>query len=145
MKYNFSKSLQLFGLILIPIKINGNNRFFILDTGSQANGICDTYQEDMKYFTVSGKRMSARGLNGIIAETDCGNLKYIIGNHPCESEFFLIKERPFDFFKDGTGIQISGILGTPFMMQHHCVIDLVNGILTVDIEEIVQKEESQAA
>ena len=45
MKYNFSKSLQLFGLIMIPIKINGNERLFLLDTGSQANGICYTYQE----------------------------------------------------------------------------------------------------
>lgn len=145
MNYNFSKSLHLFGLIMIPIKINGNERYFLLDTGSQANGVCDTYQEDMKNFSPSGEKILSRGLNGKTAETDYGELIYEIGKYICKSEFFIIDGNTFNFFKEETGIQISGILGTPFMLQHNCVIDLIKGMLTLNIEDASQKEESQAA
>lgn len=145
MKCDIKKSLRLFSLILISLNVNGNRRLFVLDTGSQGNCLCDDDTESMKLFKATRDKTMSRGLNGHAAESDNGTLTYQIGKHTCTSEFCVISGKTFDVFTQETGIHVSGLLGIPFIMQHNCIIDIVEGKLTVNIDDALEKEDTQAA
>ena len=44
MKCDINESLNSLGLILVPLNVNGNRHMFLLDTGSQQNGVSDAWR-----------------------------------------------------------------------------------------------------
>lgn len=135
MKCDIKESLNFLGMILVPLNVNGNRHMFLLDTGSQQNGISDASQECMKCFEPSGSDMSTQGLDGHTIVTPFGQMTYEIGPHAYKAEFFIISGKTFDTITAETGIEIAGILGITFMKKHRCTINIVEGYVTAEFDE----------
>ena len=135
MKCDISESLNSLNLILVPINVNGNRHLFLLDTGSQQNGVSDASAECMKCFEPSGNLLSTQGLDGHTTVTPFGQMSYEIGQHTCKTDFFVISGKTFESITAETGIEISGILGINFMKKHLCTISIVDGYVTAEFDE----------
>lgn len=130
---NIKEGLTNYGFLIIPLVINQKTCRFIIDSGSQRNALSDADLEAMVCFKPSGKMVETAGLYGQKCDTPLGLLSYEIGGQRCEDEFFIISGKTFTLFKEESGIEISGLLGLTFLKKYHCVIDLAEGFVTVDL------------
>lgn len=130
----FLKGLQFCGLVIVPITISEKTRYFLLDTGSQRNGVSDADADTMAAFKQNeGQLLETQGLDGHTCVTPFGRLTYMIAEHPFEVDCFVISGKTFESLNKELGYEISGLLGVEFMRKHNCIIDFAKGIVTVDV------------
>lgn len=139
----FLKGLQFCGLVIVPITISEKTRYFLLDTGSQRNGVSDADTETMAAFRQNeGQLLETQGLDGHTCVTPFGRLTYMIAEHPFEVDCFVISGKTFESLNKELGYEISGLMGVEFMRKHNCIIDFAKGVVTVDVSEEHTKTDS---
>ena len=122
--FNLEDSLKKAEVPVIPIYINGKEYFIMLDTGSDASYLDSEvlnnipklllgYQDEI----VGGTAIKESGSCVYEVEFACGDKEF--KEIFTENDFSHI----FSFLEQTTGIKLSGILGTRFLMKHKCILD----------------------
>lgn len=130
----FLEGLQFCGLVIVPITVNNKTRFFLLDTGSQRNGVSDADTETMSAFKQNnGQMLETQGLDGHTCVTPFGRLSYDIAGQTFEVDCFIISGKTFASLNQELGYEISGLMGVEFMRKHNCIIDFATNTVTMDV------------
>lgn len=122
--FDLGEFLKKVEIPVIPIYINGNEYLVMLDTGSDASYLDSEalnnvpklllgYQEEI----VGGTAIKESGSNVYEVEFACGDKEF--KEIFTENDFSHI----FSFLEQTTGVRLSGILGTRFLMKHKCILD----------------------
>jgi len=122
---SFRKSIRNTTLIIMPFKINNRVYNFIIDTGASMSMINECIIDELKKETIKGK--PAYGIDGEYKETKATmlNLEYDGKQYSCM--FNVQNVTPFiKNVKEETGVDVAGLIGNNFMMQHKCCIDFSN-------------------
>lgn len=125
MKYPIHFGLEKAGLPLILTTDNPQSLCFLIDTGSTENVIFDfVYKHFKEYFEETTEWQNIMGIDGSIkpgfnvkAELQFDDLRY-------KAPFAVLEaNEAITQVQAETGIQIHGILGTPFLLENKCLIN----------------------
>ncbi len=139
------EGLHFFGMLIVPINVNKKTYFFLLDSGSQSNCISDTNSELLAEFKGNGETIENYGIGHYCCTSDCGQLTYSIAGHSFVGDFSTISGKTFEVMNQMLGIEISGLMGTPFMMMHNCIINFKKGIVSVEVSSTSDETREEAA
>ena len=123
---SFKKSIRNTTLIIMPFKINNKIYNFIIDTGASMSMINECIIEELNAELLE-KGKPAYGIDGEIKESKATrlNLEYEGKSYNCL--FNVQNVTPFvKNVKDETGVEVAGLIGNNFLMQHECCIDFMN-------------------
>lgn len=122
--FDLKEFLKKAEIPVIPIYINGNEYFILLDTGSDASYLDSEVLNNIPKLLlghqeaiVGGTAIKESGSCVYEVEFACGDKEF--------KEMFTENDfsRIFSFLEQTTGIRLSGILGTRFLMKHKCILD----------------------
>ena len=109
---------------VIPIYIDGNEYLVMLDTGSDASYLDSNVLNNVSKLLlghqqeiVGGTAIKEKGSCVYEVEFACGDKEF--KEIFTENDFTHI----FDFIYENTGVKLSGILGTRFLMKYKCILD----------------------
>ena len=125
MEYPIHFGLEKAGLPLILTTDNPKNLCFLIDTGSTNDVIFDfVYQHFKDYFTLTGDSQSIMGIDGALKSTIIINANLQFDDLKYKAPFAVLEANDAIIqVQAETGIQIHGILGTPFLIENKCLID----------------------
>lgn len=125
MKYPIHFGLEKAGLPLILTTDNPKNLCFLIDTGSTNDVIFDfVYQHFKGYFTLTADSQSIMGIDGSLKPTIIINADLQFDDLRYKASFAVLEANDaITQVQAETGIQIHGILGTPFLIENKCLID----------------------
>ena len=122
-------SIRETGLPLIEIAIAGKRHLFILDTGASANLISGTLKDSVDH-TPAGEATSY-SFEGNVVDCPMVRLSYSVGGDSHEASFTVTDPSTFEVFMEESGLEVVGIMGIPFLIEHKCVVDFCVGSLTL--------------
>lgn len=125
MKYPIHYGLEKAGLPLILTTDNPKNLCFLIDTGSTNDVIFDFVYEHFKdYFTLTDESQNIMGIDGLLKPTIIVNADLQFEDLRYKAPFVILEaDDAITQVQAETGIQIHGILGTPFLIENKCLID----------------------
>lgn len=131
MKYPIHFGLERAGLPLILTTDNPKNLCFLIDTGSTNDVIFDfVYQHFKDYFTLTADSQSIMGIDGSLKPTIIINADLQFDDLRYKASFAVLEANDaITQVQAETGIQIHGVLGTPFLVENKCLIDFDNLII----------------
>ena len=140
---DINEGIVVCGLPIVSIEIKGKTCYFLLDTGAQNNGVSDGSPEAMAGFQPSKYVQQHIGFDGHAKFTPLGSLTYELAGNSFEEQVMVIPGNTFSGMGQEAGIQISGLLGMPFMVKHNCVLDFEKGIVSATITEENDNNENE--
>ncbi len=125
MKYPIHFGLEKAGLPLILTTDNPKNLCFLIDTGSTENVIFDfVYQHLKEYFKETTEAQNIIGIDGSLQSTIIVNADLHFDDLRYNAPFAVLAAHDaITQVQAETGIQIHGILGTPFLLENKCLIN----------------------
>ena len=125
MEYPIHYGLEKAGLPLILTTDNPKNLCFLIDTGSTNDVIFDFVYEHFKdYFTLTVESQNVMGIDGSLKPTIIVNADLQFEDLRYKAPFVILEANDaITQVQAETGIQIHGILGTPFLIENKCLID----------------------
>ena len=125
MEYPIHYGLEKTGLPLILTTDNPKNLCFLIDTGSTNDVIFDfVYQHFKDYFTLTDESQDIMGIDGSLKPTIIVNSDLQFEDLRYKTPFVILEANDaITQIQAETGIQIHGILGTPFLIENKCLID----------------------
>lgn len=125
MEYPIHYGLEKTGLPLILTTDNPKNLCFLIDTGSTNDVIFDfVYQHFKDYFTLTDESQDIMGIDGSLKPTIIVNSDLQFEDLRYKAPFVILEANDaITQIQAETGIQIHGILGTPFLIENKCLID----------------------
>ena len=125
MEYPIHYGLEKAGLPLILTTDKPKNLCFLIDTGSTNDVIFDFVYEHFKdYFTLTAESQNVMGIDGLLKPTIIVNADLQFEDLRYKSPFVILEaDDAITQVQAETGIQIHGILGTPFLIENKCLID----------------------
>lgn len=127
MIYSLAYGLEKIRLPIIVVKIKNKNLCFIIDTGSNCNLIDCRVAECFKDIVTHAGDYYVSGIDGNRQKVNVVILPFNFEGQIFSPKF--CKKPLLETFKDiekDNGIQIHGILGIPFLVANHWVIDFKN-------------------
>jgi len=116
--------LKKVNLPLIIVDINGHNACFLIDTGATLNLIDKRVYEHFKELLKKVGNISQIGIDGILNEAERVEISFKFENYPFTSLFTIFDtSKAFDRVEKESGIQIHGVLGNEFLLEHKWIID----------------------
>lgn len=126
-KFSVQEFLEKAEVPAVPIYIQGKEYIMLIDTGSDESymdndilidvpKILVGYQEKV----IGGTAVKEEKSNIYLVEFACGSNEY--KEEFIENDF----SRLFNFIGQNTGVKLSGILGTKFLIKHKCILDFEN-------------------
>ena len=136
MKYPIHYGLEKAGLPLILTTDNPKNLCFLIDTGSTNDVIFDFVYEHFKdYFTLTDESQNIMGIDGLLKPTIIVNADLQFEDLRYKSPFVILEaDDAITQVQAETGIQIHGILGTPFLIENKCLIDFDKLIIKSNVQ-----------
>ena len=118
---------------LIDVEINGVKAAMLIDTGSSINIICTS---KLSKFGGSDKAIKnyAKTISGVRTVYTIKNVNVNVKNRNVSTFYSVDIEASCKSIEAETGIEVSGILGTPAIKELGMVIDLRRGIVTLKPE-----------
>ena len=126
MKSFVRDSLNNTGLPLIQLEILHKRHWFVVDTGSNANLLSSELKEELE---ANHKSVGSSFTSGIGGNTEKGELfivPYILDDYIFSDCFMTVSAATFQAFEN-SGVKVSGLLGTPFLLFHRCLVDYSEG------------------
>ena len=130
MKRSIKKSINLFGLPIISLRINGRLYSFIVDTGSTANYIVEsTFKTIAEVASLIGDT-STSGFDGIYFDQNVAMIPSSLDGKFRLEGFGIISSNPFnDICCKDRKANIVGIVGLPFLILNRARIDYDKGLI----------------
>lgn len=127
-KVSFKKHFGKVNVPLIKMKINGQLRYFLVDTGSEMSILSSEVFETLpkeSYSKVIGQSVSVTGFTGKTDEKPVILTNLSFKNDKYEDVSFIISDISyvFNYIKDNSKIEIAGILGSYFFNKYRWSID----------------------
>lgn len=123
-QFNLKEFLEKAEIPVIPVYIEGNEYYVLVDTGSDASYLDSQVLENISKILlgqqdeiVGGTAVKEKGSSVYEVEFACGDKEF--KEMFTENDFSGI----FSFIEQTTGIRLSGILGTRFLLKHKCILD----------------------
>ncbi len=124
MDYSIIYGLDKTRLPVIPVEVEGKHLCFIIDTGSTCSLIDSNVKEYFKEIITPVGNHNINGIDGIEHKVDVITLPFSFEGQLYNPKFCV---KPLlEAFKDmevENGIQVHGILGTDFLIEHKWIID----------------------
>ncbi|WP_333601315.1 PDZ domain-containing protein [Flavobacterium sp.] len=119
-------------LIFIPIKVNGEELTFLLDTGVEETILFSLDdKEQIKFFHIEKLKLKGLGSNEAVdAYKSSKNKLDANGYTDLDHEIYLVLDQEFNFSSQ-VGIPVNGIIGYHFFKNHKVAIDYENKKVTV--------------
>lgn len=138
MEYSLKDSLDKVGMSLINVKVKDFILTFDIDTGSTENIVFDFVANQLSdvFYTIDGSR-KVFGIDGNSKENPQAETAIIIGDKRFLTKFDVVNaDQTVINLQNDFGFQLHGILGIPFLLENHCVIDFNKKTLTIEENEI---------
>lgn len=124
MEFPLHFGLQKIGLPLIMIDFQGANLCILLDTGANINYIdkkvYDYFKDNFELLPSKGYSF---GIDGVRIENENVRFDFIFENETYCTDFQVSNGNGFDNILKDEGIQIDGVLGSNFFVEHKWIID----------------------
>jgi hypothetical protein len=119
-------------LVLIPVKVNGVELTFLLDTGVEETVLFSLQEnEEVNFFDVKKVKLSgfgdAEALEGLKSS---GNKVSLAGYSDTNHDIYIVLDQNFNFSSQ-LGIPVNGIIGYNFFARHPVEIDYDQKRLTI--------------
>lgn len=138
MEYSLKDSLDKVGMSLINVKVKDFILTFDIDTGSTENIVFDFVANQLSdvFCTIDGSR-KVFGIDGNYKENPQAETVITIGDKCFLTQFDIVNaDQTIINLQNDYGFQLHGILGIPFLLKNHCVIDFNKKTLTMGENEI---------
>ena len=129
MKKSLRESLNMTGLPMVELEIQGKKFWFIVDTGSNVNLISSGLMCEFGKTLISVGSLSTSGLGGHAEEGAVYWLPYVLGGRQFSDQFSVVPDCTFQVIEEEYGVNIKGLVGTSFMLFHRVIIDLSEGVI----------------
>lgn len=132
-KYSFAKAYEKTDLPFVSLMINGKYEWFLVDSGANINMIRESYFNSM-----TNKPKVIVNENGIYTGSDMIESKHTkltvsYVNAIFKNETFSIAQlNVFEANRDKYGMDIIGIIGSPFMKKYNWSIDYENMVININ-------------
>lgn len=133
MEYSLKETIEKVGMTLIDVRVNGVKLTFDIDTGSTENIVFDfVYNQLNNAFNPIDGSTKVFGIDGNYVENPHAEAKLIIGDKTILTQFNVVNaDQTVINLQNDYGFQLHGILGIPFLVENHCVIDFSNYTITI--------------
>ena len=128
MKTYIRKSLNNSGHPLIQLEIMGKLHWFVVDTGSNVNLMSSSLKDELESNLKAVGIQSTSGIGGYTEEGEVFLLPYTLDENQFTDYFTLVNSSTFQVFEE-FGEDVSGLLGTSFLLFHRCLLDFSEGCI----------------
>lgn len=133
MEYSLKETIEKVGMTLIDVRVNGVKLTFDIDTGSTENIVFDfVYNQLNNAFNPIDGSTKVFGIDGNYVENPHAEAELLIGDMSILTQFNVVNaDQTVINLQNDYGFQLHGILGIPFLVENHCVIDFSNYTITI--------------
>ena len=138
MEYSLKDTIEKVGMALIDVKVKGFKLTFDIDTGSTENIVFDFVSTQLSdVFKPIDGSTKVFGIDGNYKENLCVEAELSIGDKSFLVQFNAVNaDQTVINLQNDYGFQLHGILGIPFLVENHCIIDFNNFVITIGENEI---------
>ena len=131
--FSISYGLTKVKLPLILVLVVDNHLCFLLDTGATNNLIDHRVYEYLKGHFEELNEGAMIGIDGTKKSTPKIKLSFTFEGHDYSPIFHVFdSSKAFDVIEKESGIQIHGILGSMFFLEHGWIIDFEKKVVILD-------------
>ena len=138
MEISLKKSIEAVRMTLLNVNVGNCQLTFDIDTGSTENIVFDFVSNQLSdvFKPIEGST-KVFGIDGNYKENPCVETELFIGDMSFLVHFNVVNaDQTVINLQNDYGFQLHGILGIPFLLENHCVIDFNNKTITIGENEI---------
>ena len=113
---------------MIQLEVMGKMHWFVVDTGSNVNLMSSSLKNELESSLESVGTQSTSGIGGYTEEGEVFLLPYTLDENQFADYFTLVDSGTFQVFEE-FGEDVSGLLGTSFLLFHRCLLDFSEGCI----------------
>ena len=133
MEISLKESIEAVRMTLLNVNVGNCQLTFDIDTGSTENIVFDFVSNQLRdvFKPVEGSS-KVFGIDGNYKENPCVEAELSIGDKSFKVRFNAVNaDQTVINLQNDYGFQLHGVLGIPFLLDNHCVINLINKTITI--------------
>ena len=133
MEISLKKSIEAVRMTLLDANVGNCQLTFDIDTGSTENLVFDFVSNQLSdvFKPIEGSS-KVFGIDGNYKENPCVEAELSIGDKSFKVRFNAVNaDQTVINLQNDYGFQLHGILGIPFLLDNHCVINFINKTITI--------------
>ncbi len=137
MEISLKKSIEAVRMTLLNVNVGNCQLTFDIDTGSTENLVFDFVSNQLSdvFKPIEGSS-KVFGIDGNYKENPCVEAELSIGDKSFKVRFNAVNaDQTVINLQNDYGFQLHGILGIPFLLDNHCVINFNNKTITIEENE----------
>ena len=137
MEISLKKSIEAVRMTLLNVNVGNCQLTFDIDTGSTENLVFDFVSNQLSdvFKPIEGSS-KVFGIDGNYKENPCVEAELSIGDKSFKVRFNVVNaDQTVINLQNDYGFQLHGILGIPFLLDNHCVINFNNKTITIEENE----------
>lgn len=137
MEISLKKSIEAVRMTLLNANVGNCQLTFDIDTGSTENIVFDFVSNQLSdvFKPIEGSS-KVFGIDGNYKENPCVEAELSIGDKSFKVRFNAVNaDQTVINLQNDYGFQLHGILGIPFLLDNHCVINFNNKTITIEENE----------
>lgn len=137
MEISLKKSIEAVRMTLLDANVGNCQLTFDIDTGSTENLVFDFVSNQLSdvFKPIEGSS-KVFGIDGNYKENPCVEAELSIGEKSFKVRFNAVNaDQTVINLQNDYGFQLHGILGIPFLVDNHCVINFNNKTITIEENE----------
>ena len=137
MEISLKKSIEAVRMTLLDANVGNCQLTFDIDTGSTENLVFDFVSNQLSdvFKPIEGSS-KVFGIDGNYKENPCVEAELSIGDKNFKVRFNAVNaDQTVINLQNDYGFQLHGILGIPFLVDNHCVINFNNKTITIEENE----------
>lgn len=134
MEISLKKSIEAVRMTLLNVNVGNCQLTFDIDTGSTENLVFDFVSNQLSdvFKPIEGSS-KVFGIDGNYKENPCVEAELSIGEKSFKVRFNTVNaDQTVINLQNDYGFQLHGILGIPFLVDNHCVINFNNKTITIE-------------
>ena len=137
MEISLKKSIESVRMTLLNVNVGNCQLTFDIDTGSTENLVFDFVSNQLSdVFKPIEGNSKVFGIDGNYKENPCVEAELSIGEKSFKVRFNAVNaDQTVINLQNDYGFQLHGILGIPFLVDNHCVINFNNKTITIEENE----------
>ena len=137
MEISLKESIEAVRMTLLNVNVGNCQLTFNIDTGSTENLVFDFVSNQLSdvFKPIEGSS-KVFGIDGNYKENPCVEAELSIGDKSFKVRFNAVNaDQTVINLQNDYGFQLHGVLGIPFLLDNHCVINFNNKTITIEENE----------
>lgn len=137
MEISLKESIEAVRMTLLNVNVGNCQLTFDIDTGSTENIVFDFVSNQLSdvFKPIEGSS-KVFGIDGNYKENPCVEAELSIGDKSFKVRFNAVNaDQTVINLQNDYGFQLHGVLGIPFLVDNHCVINFNNKTITIEENE----------